>query len=352
MIEINRNNYEQLFLDYIEGNLNPSYFEGFKEFLAQNPDLAKELTEFETVELKAETIAFASKQNLKKNAYFTINESNFDEFCISYIENHLTEANKNTLSSYIHSNPDKKNDFELYQKTILKADKNIVFTEKSKLKVYKLKQKNKLYVLLTTAAAAAIGLVIVLHNLTPNKNTGNIVIAKNTEVSSNQKLKTHAIITSSINNKPILHTYKVETKNDNNLIISSLNKSVGAEKIALIEPQKPIEIKQLPNSINTELALISLNKETKVDNKTSNINEADYLTIKEYAMNKVKNSDIIEKFSNIQENKINLLAISKTVLNGFVKLTGIDVSSHNSGNRKTYAFNSEILGFYSSKENK
>ena len=349
MIEINRNNYEQFFLDYLEGNLNPSDLEGFKEFLAKNPDLAQELTEFETVELKSESIQYTSKQNLKKNSYATINESNFDEFCISYIEKNLTELDKNTLQSYIHSNPQKQNDFELYQKTILKADTNIVFNEKSKLKVYKLKYRTKLYTILTTATAAAIGLVIVLNIYNTDKvHTGNLVIAKNTEVATKTISKKQAIITSSIDYNSITPISKVETKIDSNFITNNISNSIPKEEIALLEIQKPIEIEQLPNSINIETALVAVNKHIKVDTKTSNVNEADYLTIREYAINKVKKSELVEQLSD----KTNLLALTKSVLNGIEKFAGIDVSRSNSGNRKTYAFNSDILGFYTSKENK
>jgi len=54
MEKITRHNYEAFFLDYLEGNLSEELNTELKTFLAQNPDLASELEEFENVSLEPE----------------------------------------------------------------------------------------------------------------------------------------------------------------------------------------------------------------------------------------------------------------------------------------------------------
>ena len=42
-MKITRENYEEHFLDYLEGNLDKQLLDEFKNFLVQNPDLRDEL---------------------------------------------------------------------------------------------------------------------------------------------------------------------------------------------------------------------------------------------------------------------------------------------------------------------
>jgi hypothetical protein len=52
MERITRHNYEAFFLDFIEGNLSEAQENGLKQFLKENPDLANELEDFESVSIK------------------------------------------------------------------------------------------------------------------------------------------------------------------------------------------------------------------------------------------------------------------------------------------------------------
>jgi hypothetical protein len=54
MEKINRNNYESYFLDFLEGTLEEPLKAELMDFLKKNPDLAKELDEFEMVRLSPE----------------------------------------------------------------------------------------------------------------------------------------------------------------------------------------------------------------------------------------------------------------------------------------------------------
>ena len=68
-MKINRDNYEEIFFDYTEGNLTASEREEVRQFLGQNPDLQSELEAFEKAYLiPDETIVFEGKQQLKQQA--------------------------------------------------------------------------------------------------------------------------------------------------------------------------------------------------------------------------------------------------------------------------------------------
>lgn len=133
---INRNNYEQYFLDLIEGRLDLSLKAELEQFLLVNPDLKKELEEFETVSLTDEpSIKFTGKTSLKKNfiPVGEINESNYENFLAGKIENDLSAKENETLEKFLVNNPFIEKEQELFSKTVLVPEK-IVFNHKRELK--------------------------------------------------------------------------------------------------------------------------------------------------------------------------------------------------------------------------
>ena len=135
-MKINRNNYEAYFLDYIEGKLGKQDIAELMHFISAHPDLKEELESFENINLVPETNKFSEKSSLKKSSLsvLKINEENFDEYCIAKLEGDLGETEIIAFNTYIDSNPSRKDDFKLYEKLQLKADKSIMFSEKDNLK--------------------------------------------------------------------------------------------------------------------------------------------------------------------------------------------------------------------------
>jgi len=135
---INRNNYEIYFLDWHEGNLDPSCEVELRLFLEQNPDLRDEFEEYENIQLIPDTsIHFKDKQLFKKNPVISvgkINISNYHEFFIGSIEGDLKKADSTLLKRFLDRNPTLVRDFNLLKKTVLIPDREIVFDNKSDLK--------------------------------------------------------------------------------------------------------------------------------------------------------------------------------------------------------------------------
>ena len=128
---INRNNYEEYFLLYTDDELNATEKKQVEEFIQQHPDLKVELEMLQRSVLKAEPIVFHSKDTLLKNSSSTINENNYEEYFVLYVDDELTNEQKDSVEQFVYRNPKHQLEFELLQQVKLHADKQIVFPDKA-----------------------------------------------------------------------------------------------------------------------------------------------------------------------------------------------------------------------------
>lgn len=124
-MNINRENYEIFFIDYLDGNLSPAGLEELVLFLQNNPDLEDELYSVYHVKLPLSPEKFENKLMLKKGQNPTMADNLWDELCVSCIEGQLNESEKNLLQQNI--NPANQNDFNLFLKTKINPDNRITF---------------------------------------------------------------------------------------------------------------------------------------------------------------------------------------------------------------------------------
>jgi len=159
-MDITRENYESWFVDYLEGNLDENVVDRFIEFLQENPDLKEELKLFESVTAVSEELSFHSKSKLYKSKYDL--EDEFNEAAIAEIEGDLNVEEKASFEKYLAIHPEKQSDRELFEKTILIADKNIRFSNKEGL--YK-KSGRKVFLLWSGRVAAVLILALAIFSL-------------------------------------------------------------------------------------------------------------------------------------------------------------------------------------------
>jgi hypothetical protein len=129
MTEITRHNYEEFFLDYLEGTLSSLQSIALDDFLTQNPDLKLELEEMECSVFADERITMDS-EFLKEIPF----RESFDDFCIARLEGDLSIDSEIAFDTFLAKNESFKKENLIYQKTILLADNNLVFINKDKLK--------------------------------------------------------------------------------------------------------------------------------------------------------------------------------------------------------------------------
>ncbi|MCK5823238.1 MAG: hypothetical protein KAG95_04485 [Bacteroidales bacterium] len=216
-MNINRNNYEVYFIDYFDGILNSEQEEQLFVFLSHNSDLKYEFDNFENVSLCVDKVAFRDKQILKKDLiskedfneycidkiegnfshekeiffknYLKENQdnqkeynlfkksvllpdlsvrfdqkqelkkidfgSNFDKASVACLEKDLSISEKERFKIFLTQNPQKKKEYQQFEKTIINNDKSIVFEDKMLLKKHFVTKTNKIKAIFSYVSAAA-----------------------------------------------------------------------------------------------------------------------------------------------------------------------------------------------------
>jgi hypothetical protein len=186
---INRRNYEQYAIDFLEGKLNSIENSMFINFLENNSDISAEIKQLQTnypsLTTFKETPDFSFL--LKDINTLSIDDSNFDEMCIAFYEGDLSINSKKRLVQFISSDPSKKQKFELFGRLIISPDNFVVFKNKNILKQGKsiYYSNRKTLLIASLAAAASVALFLLFQN--PVKNLNLQHIAQTSIIQSNSK---------------------------------------------------------------------------------------------------------------------------------------------------------------------
>jgi hypothetical protein len=136
-MRINSENCEAWFLDYYEGNLSKEGVEEMFAFLALNPDLRDVFDSYDEVSFSPDKqVHFDWKSELKKPVVSGegINESNYEEYFVSYVEGLLNADGKSEVEKFLLKFPSKREELDLLQSTILLPEEHIVFEHKDTLR--------------------------------------------------------------------------------------------------------------------------------------------------------------------------------------------------------------------------
>ena len=157
---INRHNYEEFFILYMDNELDPAGRRMVEDFVQLHPDLKEELDILYQYKLVPDThIVFDGKEELmKENGQPLISSSNHEEWFSLYIDNELLPDQIKLVEAYVNANPATRYTLELLQKTKLQPEQ-VLFPDKSSL--YRKEEKTRRIVPVYWRAAAAI-LVIIL----------------------------------------------------------------------------------------------------------------------------------------------------------------------------------------------
>ncbi|MDD5570781.1 MAG: hypothetical protein PHD97_06440 [Bacteroidales bacterium] len=259
---INRNNYEEYFLDFMEGNLTPGQSEELSLFLEQNFDLKEEFEQIVFVSLKPdENIKFSAKNILKKEETSLINETNYNNFLAAFIEGNLSSDDKIQLNIFLKENPKHKKEFEAIRKTILVPDSSIVFENKTSLKHFEIPFYKNVYTYASVAAS-----IILLFGLYWIVNIKSINDEKFLSYNYTSKKPVKKAKPASKNNTKRIRSYTI---NNQPLIVKSSKSNLQyIEKESADEPDNV-------NKTNESVASLNLNKmkskEPVIQIQTSNI---------------------------------------------------------------------------------
>lgn len=133
---INRHNYEEFFLLYVDNELSVADRKAVEAFVEQNPDLEEELVMMMQSVLRPDAnIVFSNKESLLKNktANGLVNESNCEEYFVLYGDNELTNEEKDLVEKFVYKHPQYQAEFELIQQARLLPGNAITYPDKNEL---------------------------------------------------------------------------------------------------------------------------------------------------------------------------------------------------------------------------
>lgn len=132
---IDRHNYEEFFILYLDNELTQEERRAVEQFAAENADLGQELEMLMQTKLVPDSeVVFDNKDELMRFAGDpSITAGNYEEWLVLYIDNELTPAQKQAVEAFAASNPDIQRELELLQQTKLQPEEHVIFPDKSLL---------------------------------------------------------------------------------------------------------------------------------------------------------------------------------------------------------------------------
>jgi anti-sigma factor RsiW len=133
-MNINRHNYEEFFILYVDDELGTAERKAVELFVQQHPDLEEELAMLEQSKLVPDnSILFDDKETLMKAVVGSaIDIDNYEEWLLLYTDNELTGEQKELVEKFISDHPAVQKELELLQKTKLQPEE-IIFSNKESL---------------------------------------------------------------------------------------------------------------------------------------------------------------------------------------------------------------------------
>src|SRR5215471_15469 len=111
MKTINRGNYEEFFLLYVDDELDAASKLAVEDFIQQHADLAIELEMLMQAKSLPEEIVFADKERLLRIEGNNINEINYEEYFLLYVDNELSASKREEVEKYVLQHPGLQDEF-------------------------------------------------------------------------------------------------------------------------------------------------------------------------------------------------------------------------------------------------
>ncbi len=283
---INRHNYEEFFLLYVDNELSLENRVAVEQFLQQNEDLNEELEMLRQTTLPAEEVEFEAKELLYKEAE-GISLNNYEEYFLLSLDKELNQQQNKEVQKFVFKHPKLQNEFMLLAQARLEPD-NITFSGKEKLFRGRKKEEKPVIFLRWTrvsAAAAIIGLITATWFFTHNNS--NSPALSQTEIKNNisdpvKELKTPAppdkividknsaskqkkdfVRSQKISPKKIVLVKAAEQKNKEDLLAGRSRESKAENLID--EPGTPLKVTEDPQRRKEFKEAIAL---AKIDDNT------------------------------------------------------------------------------------
>ncbi len=341
---INRNNYEEFLLMYVDNELNAQQRAAVELFVQQNPDLLPELETLQQTVLSAnDEILLEDKSGLlKTNSGIGID--NYEEYFLLDIDGELDATGKNEVEKFVLQHPQLQSAFTLLQQTVLEPEQ-LIFADKQSL--YRKEERVIPFAWMRLAAAAAvIGFAILVWWLIPSgKNTIELAKVKPVKENTVPLIKDTSSIRQQIITVPIQDNVDVAAvtapgnKKSNNSVVKEnkiivtqaviKNNTASTENIALVKTQNNQQKNTVPDEV------IPLQKQEDIaytapvitENAGEQSTHSDYASTKnnDVAANLIKPA-VYKELNTDDDNNESLyvgnLNLNKNKLRGVIKKVG------------------------------
>ncbi|MCF8363697.1 MAG: hypothetical protein K9G70_13850 [Prolixibacteraceae bacterium] len=314
-MKITRKNYEEWFIDWLDGNLPAGREEELRDFLHENPDLKSELEGIEKIKIEPDNYQFDTS-SLKKSAFDE--HDVFEEACIRSIENDHTESEEKEFQEYIARNPKAAEEYKLFKYTLLIPDKTVAYND-----IQKLKRTRRLPVSWLAAAAVVFIAALFWFNLPDEQAvpTPEVEVVALNEKPEIIKLSPKAIV----RHEPI----KALQLSPRKIVKAQTPKSKQREML-MIEPLESKTTLASISNIETKPVELQYNVSPQYENEQ-------YPTVRELLAEKVNSINPDE-----EKNKLAKFALTQ-VKNATNER--FDYSTSDNGKVEKIEFNSRILAF-------
>jgi len=230
-MQINRHNYEEFFLLYVDNELSAAEKKTVDMFVQENPDLQIELALLQDTVVKADDIVLDKKDWLYMEEGVTALQENL----LLYADDELTAADQKTVEALLATNKKARAEWVVLQQTKLQPDMTVVFADKQSL--YR-KEAGRVVVLRwwrVAAAAILVGLGL-WTGVTVYKNSNKTTTGSGELANDAGKTKPGQIKTTVPGNTSTVTTQPGENSATENITSTTDQKNNEAKRIENIEP--------------------------------------------------------------------------------------------------------------------
>ena len=283
-MKIDRHNYEEFFLLYVDNELTAEQKKLIEQFVQENPDLGIELEILQQTTLHADdSIVFDGKESLlRSETDSVVNRNNYEEYLIAYIDNELNDQEKIDFFKFAMAHPQVKEELAVYQQTKLQPEKEIVFANKEVL--YRREEKVKVISMqwwkIAVAAAVILGIGLTTVSILNKKET---VVPGDVATKDNQPKKENTIPVKTEQTNPvtikedegtIAKTSTDENKEKNTAVLKTRREQEQKKNILPVAKTNNNETiaKSTTTSSNNNLVTDNSRAEIKIINAAKNVN--------------------------------------------------------------------------------
>jgi hypothetical protein len=220
-MNINRNNYQEFLLLYIDGELSTEVEQEVDAFLELHLDIKQEFDDLLNTKLQLEEVSFGDVSSLLKFEEKSIGLNNYQEKFLLYVDNELSNQEKQSVETFVLQHPTLQSSFTTLKNTVLPLE---TIQHPNKKELHKKERKPIIFYLQRISVAAAfIGFVAFIWNLNSPKATTEITtIQSNKVVNSTNSTATNKDAEKNIvKENAVIATNTKEVKNSNTIIVKS-----------------------------------------------------------------------------------------------------------------------------------